>query len=109
MKFQVTSSSSSSLINIFSSGKHRFKSDHGLILPTTKEEDMYSSHWTKTYALLTNAQVQVVIFLHSLITICPVVVYSAINAENGEANKVRNVLTGEVGAVPATARAYKVK
>ena len=31
----------------------------------------------------------------------------AINAFNGEANKVRNQLTGEYGAVPATARAYK--
>jgi aconitate hydratase len=33
----------------------------------------------------------------------------AINAENGEANKVRNVLTGEVDAVPAVARQYKAR
>jgi aconitate hydratase len=31
----------------------------------------------------------------------------AINAANGEANKVKNFKTGEVDAVPATARAYK--
>ena len=31
----------------------------------------------------------------------------AINAENGKANEVRNLLTGEYGPVPATARAYK--
>lgn len=34
--------------------------------------------------------------------------FSAINSENDEANKVRNVLTGEYGPVPATARYYKV-
>lgn len=33
----------------------------------------------------------------------------AINAENGEANNVKNALTGEFGAVPATSRAYKSK
>lgn len=33
----------------------------------------------------------------------------AINAANGEANKVKNFATGEVGAVPATARDYKKK
>jgi len=33
----------------------------------------------------------------------------AINAENGEANKVKNQVTGEYGAVPATARDYKAK
>ncbi|KAI9878455.1 MAG: aconitate hydratase [Pleopsidium flavum] len=33
----------------------------------------------------------------------------AINAANGEANKVKNYLTGEVDAVPATARDYKKK
>ncbi|XP_041977985.1 probable aconitate hydratase, mitochondrial [Aricia agestis] len=32
---------------------------------------------------------------------------TATNAENGELNKVRNQVTGEWGAVPATARAYK--
>ena len=31
----------------------------------------------------------------------------AINAANGEANKVKNIVTGEVDAVPATARDYK--
>mmetsp|Transcript_5359 Transcript_5359/g.9401 ORF Transcript_5359/g.9401 Transcript_5359/m.9401 type:complete len:794 (-) Transcript_5359:709-3090(-) len=31
----------------------------------------------------------------------------AINIENGEANKVTNQITGEVGSVPDTARAYK--
>jgi aconitate hydratase len=31
----------------------------------------------------------------------------AINSENGEANKIRNVLTGEFDAVPAVARDYK--
>lgn len=31
----------------------------------------------------------------------------AINAANGEANKVKNFITGEFGAVPATARDYK--
>lgn len=33
---------------------------------------------------------------------------SAVNAENDEANKVRNVVNGEIGAVPAVARFYKV-
>ena len=33
----------------------------------------------------------------------------AINSENGEANKVKNQVTGEYGAVPATARDYKAK
>ena len=33
----------------------------------------------------------------------------AINAANGEANKVKNATTGEFGAVPATARDYKKK
>ncbi|CAG2110766.1 unnamed protein product, partial [Medioppia subpectinata] len=33
----------------------------------------------------------------------------AINIENNEANKVKNQLTGEWGAVPDTARAYKAK
>jgi len=33
----------------------------------------------------------------------------AINSENGEANKVKNVTTGEYGAVPAVARDYKAK
>jgi aconitate hydratase len=31
----------------------------------------------------------------------------AINAENGEANKIKNILTGEYDAVPAVARDYK--
>jgi aconitate hydratase len=31
----------------------------------------------------------------------------AVNAENGEANKVKNAITGEYGPVPATARDYK--
>jgi len=35
-------------------------------------------------------------------------VVSAINAENGEANKVRNTVNGETAAVPAVARFYKV-
>ncbi|PGH04367.1 aconitate hydratase, mitochondrial [Blastomyces parvus] len=33
----------------------------------------------------------------------------AINAENGEANKVKNFKTGEYGPVPATARDYKAR
>ncbi|KAJ5814658.1 hypothetical protein N7474_006435 [Penicillium riverlandense] len=33
----------------------------------------------------------------------------AINAENGEANKVKNAFTGEYDAVPATARDYKAR
>ncbi|KAK9759705.1 Aconitate hydratase mitochondrial [Basidiobolus ranarum] len=33
----------------------------------------------------------------------------AINSENGEANKIKNKLTGEFGAVPAVARDYKAK
>jgi len=33
----------------------------------------------------------------------------AINADNGEANKVKNFTTGEYDAVPATARDYKSK
>lgn len=33
----------------------------------------------------------------------------AINAENGEANKIKNVTTGEYDAVPAVARDYKAK
>ena len=32
----------------------------------------------------------------------------AINIENGEANTVKNVLTGEYGGVPDVARHYKV-
>ncbi|CCD63454.1 putative aconitate hydratase, mitochondrial [Caenorhabditis elegans] len=32
---------------------------------------------------------------------------TAINADNGEMNKVKNQVTGEYGAVPATARKYK--
>jgi aconitate hydratase len=31
----------------------------------------------------------------------------AINAENGEANKVKNAVTGQYDAVPAVARDYK--
>lgn len=34
---------------------------------------------------------------------------TATNAENGELNKVKNQLTGEWGAVPDVARAYKAK
>ena len=41
-------------------------------------------------------------------SVCVWSVGSAINAENGEANKVRNVINSEVGAVPAVARFYKV-
>ncbi|KAB8273414.1 aconitase family-domain-containing protein [Aspergillus minisclerotigenes] len=33
----------------------------------------------------------------------------AVNAENGEANKVKNAFTGEYDAVPATARDYKAR
>eukprot|EP00803_Ostreobium_quekettii_P009599 evm.model.scf_279.7 EVM.evm.TU.scf_279.7 scf_279:67517-77749(-) len=33
----------------------------------------------------------------------------AVNSENGEVNNVKNVLTGEYGSVPDTARAYKAK
>ena len=33
----------------------------------------------------------------------------AINSANGEANKVKNQTTGDIGAVPATARDYKKK
>jgi aconitase A len=33
----------------------------------------------------------------------------AINAENGEANKIKNSVTGEYGAVPAVARDYKAR
>lgn len=33
----------------------------------------------------------------------------AINSANGEANKVKNAITGETDAVPATARDYKSK
>jgi aconitate hydratase len=33
----------------------------------------------------------------------------AVNADNGEANKIRNVFTGEYDAVPATARDYKAR
>jgi aconitase A len=33
----------------------------------------------------------------------------AINAENGEANKVKNFTNGQYDAVPATARDYKAK
>ena len=39
---------------------------------------------------------------------CVHCVGSAINADSGEANKVCNIVTGEVGAVPAVARFYKV-
>ncbi|CAD5224911.1 unnamed protein product [Bursaphelenchus okinawaensis] len=34
---------------------------------------------------------------------------TAVNSENGEMNKVKNVTTGEYGAVPDTARDYKAK
>jgi aconitate hydratase len=33
----------------------------------------------------------------------------AVNSENGEVNSVKNLLTGEYGAVPAVARDYKAK
>ncbi|KAE8132239.1 aconitase family-domain-containing protein [Aspergillus pseudotamarii] len=33
----------------------------------------------------------------------------AVNAENGEANKIKNAFTGEYDAVPATARDYKAR
>ena len=33
----------------------------------------------------------------------------AINCENGEANKLKNQLTGEYGTVPEVARHYKSK
>lgn len=33
----------------------------------------------------------------------------AINAENGKANEVKNILNGKYEAVPATARQYKAK
>ena len=33
----------------------------------------------------------------------------AVNAENGEVNKIKNVVTGEYGAVPAVARDYKAR
>ena len=32
----------------------------------------------------------------------------AVNAENGEVNKIKNQLTGDYGAVPDVARDYKV-
>lgn len=35
--------------------------------------------------------------------------FSAINIENNEANKIKNVLTGEWGGVPDVARIYKSK
>ena len=35
------------------------------------------------------------------------VLIGAINAANGEANKVKNFKTGDYDAVPATARQYK--
>lgn len=35
-------------------------------------------------------------------------VHSAVNAENGEINKVKNQTTGTWGTVPDTARKYKV-
>ena len=37
-----------------------------------------------------------------------VYLFRATNSENGEVNKLKNHLTGEYGAVPATARDYKV-
>ena len=37
-----------------------------------------------------------------------VYLFRATNSENGEVNKLKNQLTGEYGAVPATARDYKV-
>lgn len=36
-------------------------------------------------------------------------IHRAINTENDKANHVKNLLTGEYGAVPDTARDYKVK
>ena len=36
-------------------------------------------------------------------------IHRAINSENDKANHVKNLLTGEYGAVPDTARDYKVK
>ena len=36
-------------------------------------------------------------------------IHRAINSENEKANHVKNLLTGEYGAVPDTARDYKVK
>ena len=35
--------------------------------------------------------------------------HRAINSDNGEANKLKNQLTGDVGTVPEVARNYKSK
>ena len=35
--------------------------------------------------------------------------FSAVNADSGEMNAVKNQVTGEVGPVPATARDYKAR
>lgn len=46
---------------------------------------------------------------HSIIIIKYYKCFSAINAENGEMNKVKNQLNGEYGGVPDVARYYKSK
>lgn len=47
--------------------------------------------------------------LHIYIFVKHILCYRATNSENGEINKVKNLLTEEYGAVPATGRYYKVK
>ena len=49
-------------------------------------------------------------FLHALVVnyTCTIYWYRAINIENGEANNVKNQLTGQFGTVPEVARQYKV-
>lgn len=55
-----------------------------------------------------NTNTSVAAAIESLNWLLIVFLDSAINAENGQANKVRNVVSGETGAVPAVARFYKV-
>ena len=45
---------------------------------------------------------------HQTVGSTHLVCYRAVNVENDSPNKVRNLLTGDWGAVPDTARSYKV-
>lgn len=66
-----------------------------------------------SFKLLTDAHIQTMFY--ALVHITLYVWYKnvvddfrAINSENGEANKIKNQVTGEWGGVPDVARAYKV-
>jgi len=62
--------------------------------------------WLKYRGHLDNISYSILIFF----TDCSNnMLIGAINAENGEANKVKNFVTGEYGPVPSVARDYKAR